>query len=145
MSEVYFGRSDLFGVFDRLQRQFSSLLGGFPTGIRAGQLGAFPSVNIGTTDDTIEIIAFAPDIHPAELEVSINSGLLPSAANTSEHRLRGTSCVPRPKSVSSGHSGLSSNCVDGRPRQGPRTLQHGCLTVSVGKREAPKPCAIAVQ
>ena len=44
MSEVYFGRSDLFGVFDRLQRQFSSLLGGFPTGIRAGQLGAFPSV-----------------------------------------------------------------------------------------------------
>jgi HSP20 family protein len=82
MSEVYFGRSDLFGVFDRLQRQFSSLLGDFPTGIRAGQLGAFPSVNIGTTDDTIEIIAFAPDIHPAELEVSINGGLLPSAANT---------------------------------------------------------------
>jgi HSP20 family protein len=46
------------------------LLGGFPTGILSGQLGAFPSVNIGTTDETIEIVAFATDIHPAELEVS---------------------------------------------------------------------------
>jgi HSP20 family protein len=54
----------------RLQRQISSLLGGFPTGILSGQLGAFPSVNIGTTDETIEIVAFATDIHPAELEVS---------------------------------------------------------------------------
>jgi HSP20 family molecular chaperone IbpA len=47
-----------------------------PTSIRAGHLGAFAAVDIGTADDTIEIVEFAPGIHPTELEVSIDKGLL---------------------------------------------------------------------
>ncbi|MEA2855500.1 MAG: hypothetical protein QOE02_5570, partial [Rhodospirillaceae bacterium] len=46
MSDLYFG-SDLFSEFDRLQRQMSSLFGGFPSSIRSGAFGAFPAVNIG--------------------------------------------------------------------------------------------------
>ena len=59
MSDLYSG-TELFSEFDRLQRQMASLFGGFPSSIRAGRLGAFPQVNIGTTDDSIEIVVFAP-------------------------------------------------------------------------------------
>jgi HSP20 family protein len=55
---------DLFGELDRLQQQMAGLFGGFPSSIRSGRFGAFPQVNIGTTDDSIEIVAFAPGIIP---------------------------------------------------------------------------------
>ena len=63
-------------AIDRLQRQMASLFGGFPSSIRSGRAGAFPQVNIGTTDDSIEIVAFAPGVEPANLDVSIDKGLL---------------------------------------------------------------------
>ena len=75
MSDFYF-RSDLFSEFDRLQRQMSSLFGGFPSSIRSGAFGAFPAVNIGSTDDSVEIVAFAPGMNAAELDISIDKGLL---------------------------------------------------------------------
>ena len=59
MSDLYSG-TDLFSEFDRLQQQIAGLFGGFPSSIRSGRFGAFPQVNIGTTDDSIEIVAFAP-------------------------------------------------------------------------------------
>lgn len=130
----------------RLRRQISSLLGGFPTSIRAGLLGAFPSVNIGITDDTIEIVAFAPDIHPAELEVAIDRGLL----TISGERER----APAPRD---GLRTYTQERVFGsfrRVLELPQTADpdavdarysNGCLTVSVGKRDASKPRAIAIQ
>ena len=75
MSDLYFG-NDLFSEFDRLQRRIDELFGGFPSSIRSGRFGAFPQVNIGTTDDAIEIVAFAPGINPAGLDVSGDRGLL---------------------------------------------------------------------
>ena len=75
MSDLFSG-TDLFSEFDRLQRQMDSLFGGFPSSIRSGRFGAFPQVNIGTTDDSIEIVAFAPGLKLAELDVSIDKGLL---------------------------------------------------------------------
>lgn len=61
MSDLFSG-TDLFSEFDRLQRQMDSLFGGFPSSIRSGRFGAFPQLNIGTTDDSIEIVAFAPGL-----------------------------------------------------------------------------------
>ena len=75
MSEVYFG-TDLFSELDRLQRQMAGLFGGFPSSIRSGRSGAFPQINIGSTDDSIEIVAFAPGIDPKSLDLSIDKGLL---------------------------------------------------------------------
>src|SRR5580692_12935870 len=75
MSDLFSG-TDLFSEFDRLQRQMDGLFGGFPSSIRSGRFGAFPQVNIGTTDDSIEIVAFAPGLRPADLELSIDKGLL---------------------------------------------------------------------
>ena len=69
---------DLFAEFDGLQRHLERLLGlkGMPSSIRAASRGAFPSVNMGTTESAVEIYAFAPGIDPSRIEVSVDKGLL---------------------------------------------------------------------
>jgi len=132
MSNFYFP-DDLFGEFDRLQRQMSSLFSGFPTSLRSGPLGAFPPVNIGSTDDTIEIVAFAPGLDPAAIDVSIDKGLLTISGERSRTR-----CLP-----SAPQNDLLPRTADPDKVQARYTV--GCLTISVGKREASKPRAITVQ
>jgi HSP20 family protein len=75
MSDLFFG-TDLLGEFDRLQRQMASLFAGGPASLRATRIGTFPPVNIGSTDDAVVIVAFAPGLDPAQIDVSIDKGLL---------------------------------------------------------------------
>lgn len=70
MSDLYFG-ADLFSEFDRLHRQMTNLFGGIPSSIRASRLGAFPPLNIGTTEDSIEIVVFAPGMRAADFDVHV--------------------------------------------------------------------------
>ena len=69
---------DFFADFDALQRQVERLLGSsdWPSSIRASTRGAFPAVNLGVTADAVEIYVFAPGIDPADVEVSVDKGLL---------------------------------------------------------------------
>ena len=67
MSDLY-SRTDLFSEFDRLQRQMESLFGGLPSSLRSSRFGAFPQINIGTTDDSIEIVVFAPGVDVGGLD-----------------------------------------------------------------------------
>ena len=74
MSDLF--GTDLFSEFDRLQRQISNLFGNFPSNLLASRSRAFPPVNIGATNNSIEIVAFAPGVDADELDVSIDKGLL---------------------------------------------------------------------
>ena len=85
MSDVYFG-TDLFSELDRLQRQMSSLFGGTPSSLRSSRSGTFPPINVGTTDESVEIVAFAPGLDPAKLDVTVDKarellGLVERAAS----------------------------------------------------------------
>lgn len=147
MSDLYFG-TDLFSEFDRLQRQMASLSGGFPSSIRSGRSGAFPQVNIGSTDDSIEIVAFAPGVDPAKLDVSIDKGLL---------SISGERVAAQPEAAGDDSRtyaqerfvGTFRRVIEPPQRADPDkvTAQHtnGCLTVSIGKRETSKPRAVTVQ
>ena len=75
MSDLFFS-ADLPGEFDRLQRQIASVFAGFPASLRATRSETFPPVNIGSTDDSAEIVAFTPGLNPAAVDVSIDKGLL---------------------------------------------------------------------
>ena len=146
MSHVVFG-ADLFSELDRLQRQMADVFGGFPSSIRSGRSGAFPPVNIGSTDDTIEIVAFAPGLKRENLEVSIDKGLLtisgergPSYADDSPDSKR----YARERFV-----GSFRRVIELPQSADPDKVQaryaNGCLSISVGKREASKARTIAVQ
>ncbi|MBF6988913.1 MULTISPECIES: Hsp20/alpha crystallin family protein [unclassified Cupriavidus] len=145
MSQVF--GADLFSELDRLQRQMADVFGGFPSSIRSGRSGAFPPVNIGSTDDTIEIVAFAPGLKRENLEVSIDKGLLtisgergPSYADDSPDSKR----YARERFV-----GSFRRVIELPQSADPDKVQaryaNGCLSISVGKREASKARAIAVQ
>ncbi|WP_175751990.1 Hsp20/alpha crystallin family protein [Burkholderia anthina] len=146
MSGIHNGH-DLFDEFARVQRQMASLFGELPTGIRAVRPGAFPALNVGTTDDAIEIVAFAPGMSAADFDVSIDKDLLTISGERTpaprdagdevrtyaQERFHGTfrRVVELPQNA-------DADNVSAR-------YENGCLLIRVGRREASKPRAITVQ
>ncbi|MDR6498295.1 Hsp20/alpha crystallin family protein [Burkholderia sp. DN3021] len=146
MSDLYFG-TDLFSEFDRLQQQMAQLFGGFPSSIRAGRLGAFPQINIGATDESIEIVAFAPGVDAAALDVSIDKGLLTISGerkSTQPDTGSETRTYAQERFV-----GIFRRVIELPDTADPDKVQaryeNGCLSISVGRRESSKPRAITVQ
>jgi HSP20 family protein len=146
MNEAFTG-ADLFSDLERLQRQLFSVFDGFPRSLRSSRLGVFPPINIGSTDDTIEIVAFAPGLDTSKLDVSIDKGLLNIAGER----------TPRDGDLPEGAREYAQERFNGAfrrvielPQQAdPDKVQaryvDGCLLISVGKREASKPRAISIQ
>ena len=146
MSDLYFG-SDLFNEFDRLQRQMANLFGTFPSSIRASRVGTFPAVNIGATDDAIEIVAFAPGVNAAALDVSIDKGLL----TISGERKPMQTDVPEDTRAYAQErfTGAFRRVIELPETADPDKVQaryeNGCLSITVGKRESSKPRAVTIQ
>lgn len=146
MSDLFF-TSDLLGEFDRFQKQMASLFTDFPTSLRATRTGTFPPVNIGSTDDTVEVVAFAPGLDPSKIEVSIDKGLL----TISGERSRTEAEVPADARVYAEERFMGSfrRVIELPQHADPDKAQaryvDGCLTISVGRSEASKPRAITVQ
>ncbi|AIO36482.1 hsp20/alpha crystallin family protein [Burkholderia cenocepacia] len=146
MSDLFFG-TDLLGEFDRLQRQMASLFAGYPASLRATRSETFPPVNIGSTDDSVEIVAFAPGLDPAAIDVTIDKGLLtisgerrPPESNADAE----TRVYARERSM-----GAFRRVIELPQHADPDKVDaryvNGCLIVSVGRSEASKPRAITVQ
>ncbi|AOJ90801.1 heat-shock protein Hsp20 [Burkholderia sp. MSMB0856] len=146
MSDLYFG-TDLFSEFDRLQQQMAQLFGGFPSSIRASRLGAFPQINVGATDESIEIVAFAPGIDAAELDVSIDKGLLTiSGERKSAQPDTGSETRTYAQERFVGTFRRAIELPDtADPDKVQARYENGCLSISIGKRESSKPRAITVQ
>ncbi|ACB68527.1 MULTISPECIES: Hsp20/alpha crystallin family protein [Burkholderia] len=146
MSDLYFG-TDLFSEFDRLQQQMAQLFGGFPSSIRASRFGTFPQVNIGATDDSIEIVAFAPGVEAGAFDVSIDKGLLTISGERKSSQPDTDS--ERRTYAQERFSGMFRRVIELPETADPDKVQaryeNGCLSISIGKRESSKPRAITVQ
>jgi HSP20 family protein len=144
MSELYF-RGDLFSELDRVQRQMSSLFGTFPSSIRSSRADAFPALNIGSTDDAIQVVAFAPGIDPASLEVTVDKGTLTISGERKAHA-QGEGARTYAKERFNGNfrrvielpRNADADKVEAR-------YENGLLSITVGKREASKPRVIDIQ
>ncbi|WP_420995002.1 Hsp20/alpha crystallin family protein [Cupriavidus sp. 30B13] len=146
MNNLFFG-AGIFSELDRLQRQMGELFGGFPTSIRSVGPGAFPPVNIGTTDDSIEVVAFAPGLAAADFDLSIDKGLLTLSGERK----------PAPQAGQEGARLYANERFAGAfrrvielpsnadPDKVRATYANGCLSISIGKRESSRPRAITVQ
>ncbi|WP_042270859.1 Hsp20/alpha crystallin family protein [Paraburkholderia heleia] len=146
MSDLFFS-TGLPGEFDRLQRQMASLIPGFPASLRATRSETFPPVNIGSTDDSVEIVAFAPGLDPAAIDVSIDKGVLTISG---ERKPPG----PEPGDEARVYAterfmGAFRRVIELPQHADPDTVKaryvNGCLIISVGRSEASKPRAITVQ
>ena len=139
---------DLFAEFDALQRQLGRMFNDeWPSSIRAAARGAFPAINMGTTEEAVEVYAFAPGLDPAKLDVNVEKGLLvisgerkaevPGASDKltiyAQERFEGAfkRVVSLPEEVDSSRIEAS--------------YRDGILRIVVPKREAMKPRRIEVQ
>ena len=140
---------DMFADFEALQRQVEQVLGnrGWPSSIRAAERGAFPPINMGVTQDAVEIYAFAPGIDPSKLEVNVDRGILTIAGERAgdlpqesekvsvyaDERFAG----PFRRAISLPDDADSSR-IDANYRD-------GILRISVPKRENAKPRRIEIR
>jgi HSP20 family protein len=136
---------DLFSDLDRVQRQMSSLFGHTPSSIRSTRADAFPRLNVGSTDEAIQIVAFAPGVDAATLDVTVDKGTLTiTGERRAEAQTEGSRTYAKER-----FTGAFRRVIE-LPRNADADkvearYENGLLTITVGKREASKPRAIAIQ
>lgn len=139
--------TDVFGELSRLQGLLDQVFRPLDRSSIRGQAGsAFPVINVGTTPDTVEVMAIAPGIDPGSLQVTVDRGLLIVAGE-------------RQAAVPQGREGLSVHLrerfagpfrrVVGLPQEADpgkieATYRDGILRITVGKRESSRPRRIEV-
>src|SRR4029450_13381336 len=68
---------DLFPELSRLQQRLDEVFQtGGATDIRDLARGTFPAVNVGSSPDSIEVLAFAPGVDAKALQITVDKGLL---------------------------------------------------------------------
>lgn len=140
---------DMFADFDQLQRQLRRVFS--PTyssgSIRATAGGDFPPINIGSTADTVEIVAFAPGIDPKSVQLSIDKGLLVVAGERTGTIPEGDDrlSVYAQERFAGAFRRVISLPEDADPARAEATYRDGFLRISVKKRESSKPRRIEVQ
>ncbi len=144
MSYLPFNTS-LIDEFDRLQRQMSSVFGGLPASIRASRFSTFPQINLGSTDESVEIVAFAPGIDPAKIEVTVDKGLLTISGERAGVESPSEGRAYTQERFAGGFRRAVDLPRDADPAKVKARDANGCLAISVGKRETSRARTIAIQ
>jgi HSP20 family protein len=139
--------ADLLAEFNRLQGLFDQAFGPPDrTSIRGQPGAAFPVLNVGTTTDSIEVMALAPGLDPDKLELSIDRGLLiiagERASQLTGERER-TSHYANER-FAGRFRRVVSLPEDADPAKVDASYRDGILRVSVAKRESSRPRRIEI-
>lgn len=136
---------DLFSELERIQRQMQ----GFDSSpsIRGLGNGGFPAVNVGSTEGSVEVFAFAPGIDPAGLDVSLERGVLSiSGERASSLPSAGEkTAVHMDERFSGRFRRVVSLPDDIDPDAVSASYRDGVLHISVKRRQAVQPRRINVQ
>ena len=143
----YQAAGSLFPEMNWLQQQLEEMLQpAGVSGIRSLARGAFPAVNVGTTTDAVEVIAFVPGVDPNEIEITIERGLLTVSGERvgdSAQRQSGTNAYANERFAGKFRRVMSLP-EDAEPTKVEAKFRDGILQVTVAKRESSKPRRISV-
>ena len=145
MRAMTFG-ADIFGEFDALREHMNDLFRPLAraSSLRAGRSG-FPPLNIGSTDDSYEIVVFAPGLNSKDIQVSVEDSLLTIAAERSENQAaegQADHMRERPWGAFRRVIELPQDADSSRVQA---RYEDGCLRLIVNKREASRARQIEVQ
>ena len=139
--------ADLFSELNRLQSMLDQVFRPAERSSIRGLTGSsFPVINVGTTPESIEIMALAPGLEPDSLQLTVDRGLLVIAGERKSQ-------VPEPGDSTSVYAqerfaGSFRRVVslpeDADPAKVDATYRDGILRVSVAKRESSRPRRIEV-
>ena len=138
---------DVFAELDRLQRELQTAFDISPN-IRGLARGGFPAVNVGGTPQSVEILAFAPGLDPATVEVKLDRGVLTIAGERpadlpSEEG--GKAAVHINERFSGRFRRVISLSEDVDPNGVSATYRDGVLHITAKRRESAQPRRINVQ
>ena len=137
--------SDLVAELTRMQSLFDQAFA--PGGsIRSGAGAGFPSLNVGTTPTSVEVMALAPGLDPGKLDITVDRGLLvisgerKSAVPPAGER----TAVYAQERFSGPFRRVVSLPEDADPAKVQASYRDGVLRVSVNKRESSLPRRIEI-
>lgn len=149
MFHTAYGPADVLGELNRLQNVLDQAFRPLErSSIRALTGHTFPVVNVGATADSIEIMAMAPGLDPAALQVTVDRGLLVIAG---ERRPDGPqqgsgdgASVYAQERFAGPFRRVVSLPDDADPAKIEARYSDGILRISVAKRESSRPRRIQV-
>ena len=137
---------DVFAELDRLQRELTQAFDLSPN-IRGLARGSFPAINVGSTDKSVDIYAFAPGLEPESIDVQLEKGVLtiagerkPSAPSRDDK-----ATVHIDERFAGRFRRVVSLPDDVDPNGVTASYRNGLLHVSVRRKEATQPRRISVQ
>ncbi|MGR8934029.1 MAG: Hsp20/alpha crystallin family protein [Gammaproteobacteria bacterium] len=137
---------DIFSEMDRLQRAMQQAFDLSP-GIRGIGRGGFPALNIGGTDTTVEVYAFAPGLSPESIDVHLERNTLSlSGERNSELAGDGEKATVHINERFSGRFRRVVNLPDDiDPENVTATYRDGVLRVSIKRKQAAAPRRISIR
>jgi HSP20 family protein len=149
MFSSYQPAGSLFPELTRLQQQLEEFFQpAGVAGIRSLAYGAFPAVNVGSTPESVEVIAFAPGIDPKEIEITVDRGLLSLSgerrSDPSQGQQGGQTNTYAQERFTGRFRRVISLPEDADPGKVEAKFRDGVLHVTVAKKESSKPRQISV-
>ncbi|HYF18047.1 MAG TPA: Hsp20/alpha crystallin family protein [Ramlibacter sp.] len=139
--------ADVFGELNRLQSVLDQVFRPLErSSIRALAGASFPILNVGATPDSIEVMALAPGLDPAALQVTADRGLLIIAGERKSalpERRDGTSVYAQER-FTGPFRRVVSLPEDADPGRIDASYRDGILRISVARRESSRPRKIEV-
>lgn len=138
---------DIFSELNRLQSVLDQMFGPAErSSIRSLAGAGFPVMNVGTTTDSIEIMALAPGLDAKALQLTVDRGLLIIAGERKNEvpEAGDATSVYAQERFAGNFRRVVSLPEDADPAKVEANYQDGILRVSVAKRESSKPRRIEV-
>ena len=146
MNGLFQVSGSLFPELARLQQLLDEVSPMGTSGIRAMAGRTFPAVNVGSTADGVEVIAFVPGVDPKEIEITVDRGLLSLAGQRtsgSENRQEGAHTYAQERFAGQFRRVISLP-EDADPAEVEAKFRDGILHIKVAKRESSKPRQITI-
>ena len=138
-----FGR-DFFAEFDRLQRDMGGLFGPSPT-IRGLAGGGYPALNVSSNAQEVEVLAFAPGVDPATLDIQLDRGVLSIAGERAGLGVDDRSTVHRQERFAGRFRRVVSMPDDVDADNVSAECRDGVLRIRAARKAAAQPRRISVQ
>ena len=139
--------ADLFSELSRMQSLFDQVFHpSSRSSIRSLTGASFPVINVGTTPDAIEVMALAPGVDPAALQLTVDRGLLVIAGERKPQvpEAGDSTSVYAQERFTGQFRRVVSLPEDADPSKVDASYQDGILRITVAKRESTKPRQIQI-
>jgi HSP20 family protein len=138
--------NDVFGQLERMRQQMDRLFGDWtgPAGIRSMAAGTFPAINVGASEEQVDVYVFAAGMDPKSLDISLQQNLLTVSG---ERKIEAPESAQfyRQERFSGSFRRVITLPEDVDPDHVNASYRDGVLQVTVRRREAVRPRQIEVK